>query len=196
MQAYLISKEILEKNNLSLKEYCTLMSLKENLKYNIDEDALSSLQSKKFIKLNNSVVSFRNKTTKLFSLLRKEVDFLGEKIDIISKRTEREVNEEIKQRVQEYRNLFKGYKAGSMGSLTNCKNNLSKFLKNNPDYTFNDIIKATKIYINSVDNLKYLHRADYFIYKEQKDKTVVSTLEAYIDESEDKSDNEWTSKLT
>lgn len=195
MKAYLINNDILDKNTLSYTEYCSLLALHENFDFQIEQNILESLEDKKFIKLNRNIITIRAKGINFLSAVKKDIDFVGNKIEIIKKRTDREINEQVKDRINEYRSIFKGYKTGSMGSLSGCKENLTKFLKDNPEYTFEDVLKAARIYVNSVDNLKYLQRADYFIYKQQRDKTTISTLEAYIDESEDKSEEDWTSQL-
>jgi hypothetical protein len=82
-----------------------------------------------------------------------------------------------------------------MGSGTACKNNLSEFLKRNTQYNLDDVIKAAKLYINTVNDFTYLQRADYFIYKQDKNKNVTSTLEAFIDEEADETNKEWTTNL-
>ena len=66
-------------------------------------------------------------------------------------------------------------------------------MKNNPDYSKEDIIKAAKIYINSLDNYTFLQQADYFIYK--KDAYGESSrLSAFIDDISKPTDD-WTSQI-
>lgn len=195
MKSFLINKEILKNNKLTYEEFVMLLSIVEDFDYFDDNKILKCLEEKNFIKLRTSSVIIRNKTKLFINSISKEIDIIGSKVEIISKRTQREVNDEVKQRVEEYRNVFKGYKAGSMGSPTACKNNLSEFLKQNTQYNLDDVIKAAKLYINTVNDFTYLQRADYFIYKQDKNKNVISTLEAYIDEETDETNKEWTSNL-
>lgn len=107
------------------------------------------------------------------------------------KKTERAILNEID--IDKYRSLWKGLKPGSMGSKQACKNKLIKWMKENPEYSFNDIINAAKTYINSVDNLRYLQNADYFIYKQDKSGINSSRLSSFIDE--EFLDDEWTTSL-
>lgn len=195
MKAILINKDILDDKDLSFEEICHLIALQEDYEFELKEDILNNLEIKKYIKLKTKTIVTRQKCINLINSLKKEIDYIGDKVQLVTKKTDREVNAEIENRVGEYRKIFKGYKTGSMGSLSNCKTNLSTFLKNNPEYTLDDIMNAAKVYVNSVDNFRYLQRADYFIYKQQADKSWVSTLEAYIDESIDNTDDNWTTKL-
>jgi hypothetical protein len=71
-----------------------------------------------------------------------------------------------------------------------------RWIKNNPQYTFEDILKAADLYIESLDgNYKYLQRADYFIYKKEG-KEESSRLSAFIEEINiNIVDSDWTSNL-
>lgn len=195
MRSFLINKEILEVNKITYEEFVMLLSVVEGFKYFDDTKILKSLEEKNFLKVRTNTVIIRDKTKKFLNSISKDVDIVGTKVEIITKRTQREVNDEVNERVQEYRNVFKGHKAGSMGSGTACKNNLSEFLKRNTQYNLDDVIKAAKLYINTVNDFTYLQRADYFIYKQDKNKNVTSTLEAFIDEEADETNKEWTTNL-
>lgn len=65
-----------------------------------------------------------------------------------------------------WRENYMQHREGVGGSITDCIVKMKKFLKNNPDVTPEIINKATQAYINSLDNLKYMRRANYFIYKQ------------------------------
>ena len=195
MRSFLINKEILEVNKITYEEFVMLLSVVEGFEYFDDTKILKSLEEKNFLKVRTNTVIIRDKTKKFLNSISKDVDIVGTKVEIITKRTQREVNDEVNERVQEYRNVFKGHKAGSMGSVTACKNNLSEFLKRNTQYNLDDVIKAAKLYINTVNDFTYLQRADYFIYKQDKNKNVTSTLEAFIDEEADETNKEWTTNL-
>jgi predicted transcriptional regulator len=195
LRSFLINKEILEVNKITYEEFVMLLSVVEGFEYFDDTKILKSLEEKNFLKVRTNTVIIRDKTKKFLNSISKDVDIVGTKVEIITKRTQREVNDEVNERVQEYRNVFKGHKAGSMGSVTACKNNLSEFLKRNTQYNLDDVIKAAKLYINTVNDFTYLQRADYFIYKQDKNKNVTSTLEAFIDEEADETNKEWTTNL-
>ncbi len=82
-----------------------------------------------------------------------------------------------------------------MGSYTGVKEKLTRWIKNNPQYSFNDILKAVDIYINSLNNnYYYLQQADYFIYKKQG-KEETSRLSAFIEEINNKEETDWTTNL-
>jgi hypothetical protein len=70
----------------------------------------------------------------------------------------------------------------------------------NPEHPFENIIKAVKIYINSLNNqYTYLQQADYFIYKrENGSKEESSRLSAFIEEVSDAEviSGGWTSTLS
>jgi len=94
--------------------------------------------------------------------------------------------------IKEYRNLWKGLKLGSMGSLNACAIKMKKWMKENPDFNQEDILKAARNYIDSVDDLKYLQQADYFIAKGKNGES--SRLSAIIEEPVQKQQG-WSSEL-
>ena len=96
--------------------------------------------------------------------------------------------------IEEYRNLWKGLKVGSMGSPMACKEKMLRWMGENPNYTKEDILKAAKIYINSLNNYQYLQAAHYFIYKKDG-KEEDSRLSAFIEEKE-VDNTDWTTKLS
>jgi len=68
--------------------------------------------------------------------------------------------------IQEYRDVWKGKRVGSMGAIEGCKEKMKEFLVKYPQYANKDlIIKAAKYYVNSVDDPRFLQQADYFIKK-------------------------------
>jgi len=110
------------------------------------------------------------------------------------KNISREIADTINSRFNEFRNKFKGLKLGSMGAPKSCREKLYRWWVENPEYSFDDILKASDIYIQSLQgDYRFLQRADYFIYKKEG-KEESSRLSAFIDELEH-SNNDWTSKL-
>lgn len=97
-----------------------------------------------------------------------------------------------------YRELFKGLKTGSMGDRNSVKGKLIRFLKDNPNTSFSEIKSAVEKYIESLDGkYKYARRADYFIYKQvgKKDEEI-SDLTTWIEEIRKEPENsDWTAKL-
>lgn len=100
--------------------------------------------------------------------------------------------------VTTFRSLFKGLKPGSMGYAQGVKVKLDRFMKEHQT-TEEEILTATRAYLNSLESYKYLQQADYFIYKKEGNGAEVSRLSAFIDEVRNNGGNDgesWTSKLS
>lgn len=200
---FLIDTNILQENNLSLIEYLSLIEI-----YMIERDELidfgripdvhQELQRKRFVKIIEDKCYLRDNATNIIdNLLFEEgipISISNNKKTIKNKST-RLINKLIEQNIDTYRGKFKGLKPGSMGSPTAVKAKLARWLKANPEYTFDDILRAVDIYIKSLDGkYQYAQQADYFIYK--KDGTEESSrLSAFIDEVAIDVDDGWTSEL-
>lgn len=115
----------------------------------------------------------------------------------VIKKSRRYINSEIETRIKEYRNLWKGLKAGSMGSAKSCKQKLTRWMQENPEYTFDDILNAAELYILSINDLRYLQNAEFFIFKQNPHREESSRLSAFIDEVNDKETltGDWTSSI-
>lgn len=88
-----------------------------------------------------------------------------------------------KEYIEEYRELFPKGKQGSVPIKTNTSALTDKFKwfsKHYPEYGWDIIFKATKAYINSLeesaDGFKYIKTAGYFIKKQDNDRTASSVL--------------------
>ena len=196
-KAFIIDFNLLNEQNLSIDEFLTLLYLKEGIIYIKSKELLLGLEEKQFIKINknsNNSIEIREKG-KLF------VDFVSiESINSISnkkivKKSQRAINEGLIEFIKQYRSLWKGLKPGSMGSENGCRDKLIRWMNENPTYSKDDIIKAVKLYLNSVENYQYLQQADYFIYK--KDAFGESSrLSSFIDEiGNDLPEENWTTNL-
>ena len=83
-----------------------------------------------------------------------------------------------------------------MGSEKSCKEKLNRWMKENPKYSFEDILKASDLYLATEGaNVKFLQRADYFIFKQDSYKNEMSRLSAFIDEININHVQDWTSNL-
>tara|TARA_R110001632_G_scaffold11547_4_gene41476 strand:+ start:1085 stop:1699 length:615 start_codon:yes stop_codon:yes gene_type:complete len=82
-----------------------------------------------------------------------------------------------------WRENYKKHRNGVGGSITDCISKMKKFIRNNPEATPDLITKATILYINSLDNLKYMRRADYFIYKQYNGSLLEEWLENVTDDT-------------
>ncbi len=196
--ALILDFNYLEESNLSLIEFLTILKIQyDDIQFDVHDDVLENLQDKQFIKIikdtkNDIQLILREKSKLLIENLL--VDGLNSKKDKkINKKSSRIINHGFDEFVEDYRKLWKGLKVGSMGSHNACAEKLSRWLRENTQYTKEDILKAARIYINSLDNYQYLQQADYFIYK--KDVFGESSrLSAFIDETE-VNNTDWTSSI-
>jgi hypothetical protein len=191
-KAYILDLNLLNEQNITLKEFICLLSI-----YNNDNDLeskhLLSLQDKNYIKILPDENVIREKGKLLIEFLT--IDGIG---SINNKKTvkksSRAINNDLENFVDKYRELWKGLKPGSMGSTNGCKEKLQRWMLENPKYSTDNIYNASKAYIKSVDDYKYLQQADYFIYKKDAFGEQ-SRLSSFIDE-ETSVENDWTKKLT
>lgn len=189
--SYILDFQVLKEQNISINEFLGLIHLYENLE--TKSNILDSLQQKQFIKLAEHKIIIREKGNLLIEfLLIEKVNSVKSKKQI--RKSERVVNNELDSFIEEFRNKWKGLKPGSMGSLSTCKEKMKRWMQENPTYSPQQILTAADIYINSLDNYTYLQQADYFIYKKDG-KEESSRLSAFIDETESKVAENWTSSL-
>ena len=198
-EAFILDLNFLKEQNLSIIEFITLLQLNEiDTGLQLDLDILHNLQEKQFVKLiidkfgTNTII--REKSKLLLDFLSIESSYSNYKEKKIIKKSNRVINEGFDEFIEEYRNLWKGLKVGSMGSPMACKEKMLRWMGENPNYTKEDILKAAKIYINSLNNYQYLQAAHYFIYKKDG-KEEDSRLSAFIEEKE-VDNTDWTVKLS
>lgn len=119
-----------------------------------------------------------------------------EVIKTSKKVSKRHVSKEVEEHVQEYREKWRGLSLGMMGSPKSCKEKLTRWMHENPEYTMQNILKAADIYIKTFNGeYKYLQQADYFIFK-KTGREESSRLSAFIEEIEVKQFEEgWSSSL-
>ena len=199
-EAFILDLNFLKEQNLSVIEFVTLLKLNGSnidlflIEFESEIYILEKLQEKQFIKIiTYSEVILREKSKLLLDFLSIESD-LNHKEKKIIKKSNRVINEGFDEFIEEYRNLWKGLKVGSMGSPSACKEKMERWMKENPNYSKEDILKAAKIYINSLNNYQYLQAAHYFIYKKDG-KEEDSRLSAFIEEKE-VDNTDWTTKLS
>lgn len=198
-EAFILDLNFLKEQNLSIIEFITLLQLNEiDTGLQLDLDILHNLQEKQFVKLiidkfgTNTII--REKSKLLLDFLSIESSYSNYKEKKIIKKSNRVINEGFDEFIEEYRNLWKGLKVGSMGSSNACKEKMERWMKENPNYSKEDILKAARIYINSLNNYQYLQAAHYFIYKKDG-KEEDSRLSAFIEEKEI-NNTDWTTRLS
>ena len=198
-EAFILDLNFLKEQNLSVIEFITLLQLNEiDTGLQLDLGVLHDLQEKQFVKLiidkfgTNTII--REKSKLLLDFLSIESSYSDYKSKKVVKKSTRTISEGFDEFIEEYRNLWKGLKVGSMGSPNACKEKMLRWMGENPNYTKEDILKAAKIYINSLNNYQYLQAAHYFIYKKDG-KEEDSRLSAFINETEP-DNTDWTTKLS
>jgi hypothetical protein len=189
-KAFILDFNLLAEHNLSIDEFLVLIHLNDEL-YNNSTNVLKPLEEKQFIKIiSDEKVILREKGKLLLELISIEKISSSNKKRIV--KSDRLVNVELNSFINDFRNKFKGLKPGSMGSESACKLKMFRWMKENPQYTPEQILNATEIYIKSLNNYQYLQQADYFIYKKEG-KDEQSKLSAFIDEIA--VDDDWTTTL-
>lgn len=198
-ESFILDLNFLKEQNLSVIEFITLLQLNEiDTGLQLDLGVLHDLQEKQFVKLIidkfGTTQILREKSKLLLDFLSIESSYSNYKEKKIIKKSNRVINEGFDEFIEEYRNLWKGLKVGSMGSPMACKEKMLRWMGENPNYTKEDILKAAKIYINSLNNYQYLQAAHYFIYKKDG-KEEDSRLSAFVEEKE-VDNTDWTTRLS
>lgn len=202
MKSLILNSKVLEEIDVSVIEFLYLYYLysKNNFGLDFDEIDVEELEEKKLVKrITKHKTILRQQSIELieFSLIEADISFKKRKKKIA--RSARAITSMIEDFVDEYRELWRGRKAGSMGSRTACVQKLTRWIKENPQIQKEQIMQAAKLYLDTEGrNSTYLQRADYFIYKQEgSSKIENSRLSAYIDDVLDDSqpEEDWTSKL-
>ena len=200
-EAFILDLNFLKEQNLSVIEFITLLKLNGSnidlvlIEFESEIYILEKLQEKQFIKIiTYSEVILREKSKLLLDFLSIESSYSDYKSKKVVKKSTRTISEGFDEFIEEYRNLWKGLKVGSMGSPMACKEKMLRWMGENPNYSKEDILKAARIYINSLNNYQYLQAAHYFIYKKDG-KEEDSRLSAFIEEKE-VDNTDWTTKLS
>lgn len=196
---------VLNKLGLTLNEFMYLNWIvdKRITGFNFEKDnelsnlqIKESLESKKYIKLDSKLQpEIRQSGIDLIDFFSIESfdEFNAPKI---IKKSKKRIKAEVVGRIDEYRSKWKGLKAGSMGDRNSCIEKLSRWMENNPEYSFDDILKAADLYLDTEGrNLKFLQKADFFIYKQDANKIDSSRLSAFIDDISEDIDSDWTSTI-
>lgn len=81
------------------------------------------------------------------------------------------VVKDIKEHIDDYRTLFKGFRVGSMGNKQECINKMIDFILNH-NTTLDAVIEATMYYLER-ENPEYIMNADNFISNEKGSKLAI-----------------------
>lgn len=193
-----IDLAVIAEYDISVNECMSIIKIHLEDDFNFDDTGVdyNKLQEEKFIKI------IKNGEEDHYILRQKGNDFIdaviGQSIKIQAVKKKRAtINVDLLTRLPEFRDKWKGLKPGSMGSLQSCKDKLTRWMNENPDYTLDEIIGAAEAYIDSLNgDYRFLQRADYFVYKQENNREESSRLSAFIDEiGTNTSQGDWTSKL-
>ena len=198
-KAYILDFNILVEHNLTIEEFTTLLHLNDKSieVLSLNDDIINSLQEKQFIKIikdeDEEIHIIREKSRLLIEFLTIEgLDTTNKQVKVV-KRSSRAINNDLDEFIEDFRLLWKGLKPGSMGSPIACRSKMERWMRENPKYTKEDVLRASKVYISSLNNYQYLQQADYFIYKKDAHGES-SRLSAFIDESDIQTEG-WSSQL-
>lgn len=196
-KSLIIDFELLNNLDISVNEFLYLYNIYTDFNLiNLDTDMvdIDKLENKRLIKVYDNSLALRQDGINLIEMLLIDNNKTIKEENKNIKKSDRLINEEVNNNIKEFRELWRGLKPGSMGSLQSCKDKMKRWIKNNPEYSFDDIINAAKLYLNTEGrNIRFLQRADYFIYKQSNNREEESRLSAFIDDTAETDD--WTSKL-
>jgi len=202
MKSVILDFKILNKSNITPEEFLFLYYISDvDNEYNNRLNCvinIKELEAKRFIKINpdDSSIELRQLAIDLIDFLTVEIENDGEVSKKVVKKSSRAINQELENNVVLFRDKWKGLKAGSMGSLKACKDKLYRWMKENPEYSMDQILKAADTYLNTfTNNYDFLQRADYFIFKQENHKEESSRLSAFIDEIDNSNNDDWTTSL-
>ncbi len=207
MKEITINFKLLEDNDITINEYLNLYKIhfdntETNFKYEDMYSHYQSLEIKGFIKI---IVTVADDVRIVTYLLREKANLLIQDSTTVKLRKTKKAPVDnnvlilVENNINSYRSLFKPLKRGAMGSPEGCKTKLTRWLTNNPIYTFEDIINATKLYIKEFEgDYRYLQQADYFIYKKEgvDEQSRLSTYVEELSNNTPTSNDDWTSSLT
>lgn len=196
-ECLILDIEKLEEENLSIDELLYIYKLYKFNEITFENtNFLNGLQDKGFIKINReSNNEIRQKGKDLIDSLIISIASSNEKKTRLVK-SSRVINKELENNVEIFRNKFRGLKRGVMGSPKACRDKLYRWMKENPEYNIDQILKAVDVYIDSLKgDYRFLQQADYFIFKQNNNKEESSKLSAFIEEIDDYVEDGWTNEL-
>lgn len=197
-KSIILNFKVLEEQNINIEEFLHLYSIysKNTISVVYDLIDLEKLEKNLFIKKIDNKIYLREKTIKLIEFLTIEVEGTFNTNNKKKNKSKRIILSDIDEKTKEFRNKWKGLKPGAMGSLKACKEKLYRWMKENPEYSFDEILKAADLYLSTEGrDVRFLQRADYFIFKQDTHKDEMSRLSAYIDEINSDYNSNWTSNL-
>jgi len=159
-----------------------LIARRHDLEVRCSEEAFQFMEKNKLIQLN----LLTNKIIPIVGIYEGDIVELPD-IDL-------SIEQEVRDRIDEYRSLFKGVRTGSIGVKQKVIELLVQFCLQN-QVSFDTVLEATKAYINNTD-FQIVSNADNFISKIDRAGQEVSLLKLAIEELEmDSHSNKQTYKV-
>ena len=144
---------------------------------NVEEQDIFALFAEKYINEDKSITAEGNKV----------ITTLSNYFTVNKKKTDKELlGKSGVLNIAQYRDIFP---KGKLPSGVPARNNIKILTENfrwffaEYDYTWEEVIKATKMYVNEYqkNNYMYMQNSQYFISKQDKHKVKTSTLSDYCD---------------
>ena len=145
-----------------------LLAIKHGLDYRCREETFRFLTDKSMIRMNFGL----NKIEVTTGIYEDEIVDLPD-IDY-------SLRDQINERIDEYRSMFKGIRSLSIGNKQKVIDLMTRFcLENQAD--FDEILEATKVFMSYTET-QVIPNADNFIYKLDKDGNEISLLKLAMEE--------------
>lgn len=159
----------------NIKEYIYQFEDKElvflflmSLRHDLDFDSYISklLDKSSLFKLIEDNIIEKDYITSSYKLLVGIYE--GDEGNIIPSKNYSDISKEIKENIHNYRNLFKGFRIGSMGNPDECVKRMTQFIIMH-NTSFDKVMEATMYYLER-ENPEYVMNADNFISNEKGSK--------------------------
>lgn len=189
--------KIMIRNNITPNQFYVLWSIQEGTTtptVNLQVE-LRMLKRYEFIDLNG------NLTEKAKSIIRQIESYFKVRK---KKTSQRIMGDDFNEMIDDYRDLFPKIKFPSGKPARSAKKNLEtafRWFFENYDYSWETILKATSAYLDEkeLENWSYAQNSQYFIRKQNTDKTWGSALADYCqlieDGGEDQQNNPFKEKV-
>lgn len=199
MNALILDFKLIGEYGLTIAQLVYLLYLSSGRDASIELDGIDIefLEEEGYIKVETEDnIHLRQKAIELLEFLSVDINYEKPSNNKIVKKSSRAINVELENNLVQFRNKWKGLRAGSMGSLKSCRNKLYRWMIENPEYNMDQIMKAADMYIESLNgDYRFLQRADYFIFKQENNREESSRLSAHIDEIDMVVGDDWTTNL-
>lgn len=149
--------------------------------FNISDETIVGMQTLGYVKITDSESGLYDLRAKSLKFKAVDIDTVVEEVKVSTKSTKTTKVVKVDW-IDEYRKLFKAKSTatGVMGARTQCIAKMQKFIKET-GASKADILAATKLYLDTLQDVRFLQQADYFISKNGG-----SRLEAFIEEYKEK----------